>query len=129
MFQGQASWEEAQEPWAVQTVPSEFVCPLIFWKVLEWGPCTGLQFGADLRLQDPRSGGGKRGSLWLQGCYVCGGCGFIEPCLGQTPTSFGSILLKSPAKLSSLPPSWLRSLGGEKREEAGTRGGVARRGV
>lgn len=36
------------------------VCPLMFWKVLEWGPCTRLQFGADLRLQDPRSGRGRR---------------------------------------------------------------------
>lgn len=70
----------------------------------------------------------------LQGCYACGGCGFIEPCLGQTPISFGPASLKSPAKLSSLPPSWLWSLGGEKRERRlgqgeEWRGGGCRRGV
>lgn len=88
VFQGQRSWGKAQVPWGVETVPSESVCPLIFWKVLEWGLCTGLQFGVDLWLQDPdqeEAGGGLHG---FQGCCACGGCGFLEPCCGQTPTSW-----------------------------------------
>lgn len=116
-------------PWGVEAVPSESVCPLIFWKVLEWGPCTGLQFGADLRLQDPRSGGGRRGPTWLPGVLCLWRVWLPRALLWADTHLLALFRLKPPAKLSFLPPSQQWSLGGEKREEAGTRGGVARRGV
>lgn len=62
-------------------------------------------------LQDPRSGGGRRGLPWL--FYACGGCGFIEPSLGQT--LLGPVPLTSPARLSVFTPQ--PALESGRREE------------
>lgn len=120
VFQGQGSWGKAQVPWGVETVPSESVCPLIFWKVLEWGSCTGLP---------PPSGGGRRGPTWLPGVLCLWRVWLPRALLWADIHLLALFRLKPPAKLSFLPPSQWWSLGGEKSEEAGTRGGVARRGV